>query len=120
MKPTQTNPSIVFCHGLWADGSCFSKVIPALQAEGHQVIAAQYGLNTTADDVATVRSTLGRVSSPAILVGHSYGGSVLTGAGTADRRAGLGSVAPPPPGPHEPSQQEQSNFPQTQASPYSE
>jgi hypothetical protein len=59
----QTKPSIVFCHGLWADGSCFSKVIPALQAEGHQVIAAQYGLNTTADDVATVKSALGRVSS---------------------------------------------------------
>jgi len=59
---------------LWADGSCFSKVIPALQAEGHQVIA-QYGLNTTATTVATVRSTLARVSSPAILVGHSYGGA---------------------------------------------
>src|SRR5947207_8369588 len=80
-KSTQTKPSIVFCHGLWADGSCFNKVIPALQAEGHQVIAAQYALNTTADDIATVRSTLGRVSSPAILVGHSYGGSVITGAG---------------------------------------
>jgi len=45
-------------------GSCFSEVIPTLQAEGHQVTAAQYGLNTTADDVATVISTLGRVSSP--------------------------------------------------------
>src|SRR5258705_5869236 len=78
MQTTQSKPSSVFCHGLWADGSCFSKVIPALQAEGHQVIAAQYALNTTADDVATVRSTLGRVSSPAILVGHSYGGSCLT------------------------------------------
>src|SRR3989441_1161129 len=84
MKPTQTKPSIVFCHGLWADGSCFSKVIPALQAEGHQVIAAQYELNTTADDVGTVKSTLGRVSSPAILVGHSYGGSVITDARTDD------------------------------------
>jgi hypothetical protein len=55
-KSTQTKPSIVFCHGLWADGSCFSKVIPALQAEGHQAIAAQYGLNTTADDVHPFRS----------------------------------------------------------------
>ncbi|HEX8797781.1 MAG TPA: hypothetical protein VF772_04170, partial [Terriglobales bacterium] len=44
-----TKPSIVFCHGIWADGSCFAKVIPALQAEGHQCIAAQYSLNTTAD-----------------------------------------------------------------------
>src|SRR5579872_7005609 len=58
MKSTDARPSIVFCHGLWADGSCFSKVIPTLQAEGHQVIAAQYALNTTADDVATVRGTL--------------------------------------------------------------
>ena len=64
MKSTQTKPSIVFCHGLWADGSCFSKVIPALQAEGHQVIAAQYGLNTVADDIATVRSTLGAGQRP--------------------------------------------------------
>src|SRR5260370_37233449 len=89
MKPTQTKPSIVFCHGLWADGSCFSKVITALQADGHEVLSAQYSLNTTADDVATVRSTLGRVSSPAILVGHSYGGSVITRAGTEDRAVGL-------------------------------
>src|SRR6202163_4234049 len=93
MKPTQTKHSIVFCHGLWADGSCFSKVIPALQAEGHQVIAAQYGLDTTADDVATVRRTLGRVSSPAILVGHSYGGSVVTAAGMDDRVVGAAYIA---------------------------
>ncbi len=73
---------IVFCHGIWADGSCFNKVIPAVQAEGHQVIASQYGLDTLAGDVATVRRTLGRVSGPAILVGHSYGGSVITAAGT--------------------------------------
>ena len=69
----QTKPSIVFCHGIWADGSCFNKVIPALQAEGHEVLAAQYGLDTNEDDVATVKRTLGRVSRPAILVGHSYG-----------------------------------------------
>jgi pimeloyl-ACP methyl ester carboxylesterase len=88
-KMKDTKPSIVFCHGIWADGSCFSKVIPALQAEGHQCIAAQYSLNTTAADVATVKRTLSRVSSPAILVGHSYGGTVITGAGTDDRVAGL-------------------------------
>jgi hypothetical protein len=49
-----SKPSIVFCHGLWADGSCFSKVIGPLQAEGHQVIAAQYGLDTPEGDVDTV------------------------------------------------------------------
>src|SRR3989441_5365776 len=118
--PMKTKPSIVFCHGLWADGSCFSKVIPALQAEGHQVIAGQYGLNTTADDVATVRSTLARVSSPAILVGHSYGGSVITGAGTDDRVAGLVYIAALAPDADETSQTQQSNFPKTDVFSYIE
>ena len=122
MKPksTETKPSIVFCHGLWADGSCFCKVIPTLQAEGHQVIAAQYGLNTTADDVATVRSVLGRVRSPAILVGHSYGGSVITGAGTDDRVAGLVYIAALAPDADETSQTQQSNFPKTDVFSYIE
>ena len=53
------------------------------------MIAAQYGLDTLAGDVAAVKRTLGRVSSPAILVGHSYGGAVITAAGTDDRVAGL-------------------------------
>ena len=88
-KSNQTKPSIVFCHRIWADGSCFGKVIPALEAEGYEVIAAQYGLDTPEGDVATVKRTLGRVKSPAILVGHSYGRSVITAAGTDDRVAGL-------------------------------
>ncbi len=89
----QTKPSIVFCHGIWADGSCFNKVIPTLQAEGYQVMATQYGLDTQAADVAAVKRTLGRVSSPAVLVGHSYGGAVITAAGTDDRVAGLVYIA---------------------------
>jgi pimeloyl-ACP methyl ester carboxylesterase len=88
-----TKPSIVFCHGIWADGSCFSKVIPALQADGHEVIAVQYGLDTYAEDLAAVKRTLGRVSSPAILVGHSYGGATITGAGMDDRVKGLVYIA---------------------------
>jgi pimeloyl-ACP methyl ester carboxylesterase len=108
-----TKPSIVFCHGIWADGSCFSKVIPALQAEGYQCIAAQYDLNTTADDVATVKHTLGRVSSPAILVGHSYGGSVITGAGTDDRVVGLVYLAAFAPDADETSVTQPSKFPKT-------
>jgi pimeloyl-ACP methyl ester carboxylesterase len=90
---TKTKKSIVFCHGIWADGSCFNKVIPTLQAEGHEVMAAQYGLDTHAADVARVRHTLARVSSPAILVGHSYGGAVITSAGTDNRVAGLVYIA---------------------------
>jgi pimeloyl-ACP methyl ester carboxylesterase len=82
-------PSIVFCHGIWADGSSFSKVIPLLQAQGYESIAAQYGLDTPEGDVATTIRTMGRVSGPIILVGHSYGGSVITAAGTDDRVVGL-------------------------------
>ena len=74
---TQTKPSIVFVHGIWADGSCFSKVIPTLQAEGYEVMASQHSLDTLEGDVATVTRTLGRVSAPTILVGHSYGGTVI-------------------------------------------
>src|SRR5260370_34092500 len=109
----QPKPSIVFCHGIWADGLCFNKVIPTLQADGYEVMAAQYGLDTPEGDVATVKRTLGRVSSPAILVGHSYGGSVITGAGTDDRVAGLGYIAALAPDADETSQTQQSNFPKT-------
>jgi pimeloyl-ACP methyl ester carboxylesterase len=109
----QGKPSIVFCHGLWADGSCFSKVMSPLQAEGFQVIAAQYGLDTPEGDVATVVRTLGRVESPSILVGHSYGGSVITAAGTDDRVAGLVYIAALAPDADETSQSLQDKFPTT-------
>jgi pimeloyl-ACP methyl ester carboxylesterase len=108
-----TKPSIVFCHGIWADGSCFSKVIPPLQAEGYEVIAAQYGLDTNVSDVAAVKRTLARVSSPAILVGHSYGGAVITAAGTDDRVVGLVYIAAIAPDGDETSQSQQQKFPVT-------
>jgi len=106
-------PSIVFVHGIWADGSCFSKVMPPLQAEGYEVIASQHGLDTHAGDVASVLRTLGRVSSPAILVGHSYGGSLITAAGTDDRVAGLVYLAALAPDETETSQSQQNKFPGT-------
>ena len=107
-------PSIVFAHGIWADGSCFSKVIPTLQAEGYEVLSSQYGLDTPEGDVATVRHTLSRVSSPAILVGHSYGGSVITAAGTDDRVAGLVYIAAFAPDEGETSQSLLDKFPATE------
>jgi pimeloyl-ACP methyl ester carboxylesterase len=110
---TKTKKSIVFCHGIWADGSCFNKVIPTLQAEGYEVMSAQYGLDTNESDVATVKRTLGRISSPAILVGHSYGGSVITAAGTDDRVAGLVYIAALAPDAGETSQSQISQFPTT-------
>jgi pimeloyl-ACP methyl ester carboxylesterase len=106
-------PSIVFAHGLWADGSCYSKVIPALQADGHQVVSAQNSLDTLEGDVAAVNRALGRVSSPAILVGHSYGGTVITAAGTDDRVAGLVYIAALAPDEGETSQSLQEQFPAT-------
>jgi pimeloyl-ACP methyl ester carboxylesterase len=113
MKSMHTKPSIVFCHGIWADGSCFNKVIPTLQSEGYEAVAAQYGLDTLEGDVATVKRTLGRVSSPAILVGHSYGGSVITAAGIDDRVAGLVYIAALAPDVDETSQSQQEKFPVT-------
>ena len=109
----QTKPSIVFAHGIWADGSCFRRVIQPLQAEGYEVASSQYGLDTIKADTATTLRTLGRVSSPAILVGHSYGGSVITAAGTDERVAGLVYIAALAPDAGETSQTQQDNFPRT-------
>jgi pimeloyl-ACP methyl ester carboxylesterase len=89
----QRKATIVFAHGIWADGSCFSKVIPALQADGHEVIAAQYGLDSFAEDVVALKRTLNRVGSPVLLVGHSYGGATITAVGNDERVAGLVFIA---------------------------
>jgi pimeloyl-ACP methyl ester carboxylesterase len=113
-KPMQAKPSIVFCHGIWADGSCFNKVIPVLQAEGYQAMAAQYGLDTRAADVAMVKRTLSRVSKPTLLVGHSYGGAVITAAGTDDRVAGLVFIAAVAPDAGETVNSQLAQFPATE------
>ena len=73
--------NIVLVHGLWADGSSWSKVIPILQNAGHKVIAVQLAAHSLADDVATVKRAIDLVGGPTILVGHSYGGFVITNAG---------------------------------------
>jgi pimeloyl-ACP methyl ester carboxylesterase len=106
-------PSIVFAHGLWADGSCFGKLIPTLQAEGHEVMASQHGLNSLASDVAAVKACLGRVPTPVVLVGHSYGGTLITHAGTDPRVAALVYIAALAPDADETSQSQQNKFPKT-------
>ena len=111
--PKQTKPSIVFAHGIWADGSCFSKLIPTLQAEGHEVMAAQYGLDTLRGDVEATIRTFGRVSGPIVLVGHSYGGTVITHAGIDPRVAALVYIAALGPDETETSQGQQAKFPKT-------
>jgi pimeloyl-ACP methyl ester carboxylesterase len=105
--------SIVFAHGLWADGSCYGKVMKLLQSDGYEVISTQNQLNTVEDDAAAVRTALGRVSSPAVLVGHSYGGTVITAAGTDDRVAALVYICALAPDEGETSQAEQDKHPRT-------
>jgi pimeloyl-ACP methyl ester carboxylesterase len=75
---TTTPPNIVLVHGLWADGSSWSKVIPTLQKAGHRVIAVQLAAHSLADDVATVKRAIDLVGGPTILVAHSFGGFVIT------------------------------------------
>ena len=76
-----TKPNIILVHGSWVDGSFWSKVIPILQNEGHRVIGAQLPLQSLADDIATVERAIESVGGPTILVGHSYGGIVISNAG---------------------------------------
>ena len=77
---TTNATNIVLVHGFWADGSSWSKVIPILRNAGHQVVAVQLPLHSVADDVATVKRALEQLEGPIILVGHSYGGFVITNA----------------------------------------
>jgi pimeloyl-ACP methyl ester carboxylesterase len=79
-----TNVNIILVHGLWVDGSSWSKVIPILQNAGHKVIAVQLPLHSLADDIATVKRAIDLIGGPVILVAHSYGGYVITNAGYND------------------------------------
>lgn len=88
-KTAPAKPSIVLVHGAWADGSSWSEVIPRLQKKGYEVLAAQLPRSSLADDVAATARTLARVKGPTILVGHSWGGVVITEAGNAEQVAGL-------------------------------
>lgn len=78
---TTNATNIVLVHGLWADGSSWSKVIPILQNAGHRVIAVQLAAHSLADDVSTVKRAIDLVGGPVTLVAHSYGGFVITNAG---------------------------------------
>jgi pimeloyl-ACP methyl ester carboxylesterase len=77
---TANRTNIVLVHGLWADGSSWSKVIPILKNTGHRVIAVQLAAHSLADDVATVKRAIDLVGGPTILVAHSFGGFVITNA----------------------------------------
>lgn len=85
--------NIVLVHGAWADGSSWREVIPLLEKQGFHVTAVHLPFTTLADDVAAVKRTLALQDGPVLLVGHSYGGAVITEAGNDPKVVGLVYVA---------------------------
>jgi pimeloyl-ACP methyl ester carboxylesterase len=91
-KETPDDVSVVLVHGAWADGSSWSRVVAPLAAEGVAVVAAQLPLTSLEEDVTAVGRAIDRVSGPVVLVGHAYGGAVIT-AVRNDRVRGLVYIA---------------------------
>ena len=84
-----TITNVVLVHGAWADGSGWREIYDILTAQGYAVSIVQNPLTSLADDVAATDRVLDRQSGPAVLVGHSYGGAVITEAGDHDNVAAL-------------------------------
>ena len=74
-------PNILLVHGAWADGSCWSDVVAQLQARGYSVTAPQFPETSLADDVTRLRQVLDLLNGPTLVVGHSYGGQIMTALG---------------------------------------
>lgn len=89
----QATKNVVLVHGAWADGSSWSKLIPLLLTKGYKVTAVQLPLTSLADDAATVKRAIALEDGPVLLVGHSYGGAVITEAGNDPKVVGLVYVA---------------------------
>jgi pimeloyl-ACP methyl ester carboxylesterase len=70
--PASAKPTIVFAHGLWADGSCWSEVIRRLNADGFNTLAVHNPLTSPEDDVSAVKRALDRAGGPVVLVAHSW------------------------------------------------
>lgn len=85
--------TVLLVHGAWANASSWSRVIPIIEKEGLAVIAVQMPLTALEDDVAAVRRAIALATGPVLLAGHSYGGAVITEAGTEQKVAGLVYVA---------------------------
>jgi pimeloyl-ACP methyl ester carboxylesterase len=88
-----SKPAIVLVHGAWADGSSWAKVIPLLEKSGLNAVAVQNPLTSLADDVAATKRAIARLDGPVILVGHSYGGAVISEGGNDPKVIGLVYVA---------------------------
>jgi pimeloyl-ACP methyl ester carboxylesterase len=81
--------NVLLVHGAWADGSSWDGVIAKLHADGYNVTAVQLPLTSLADEVGVVQRALAREDGKTLLVGHSYGGVVITEAGTDPKVVGL-------------------------------
>lgn len=79
--PAPVVKNIVLVHGAFADGTSWSKIIPILEGEGYHVVSVQNPLTSLADGVAATRRAIALQDGPVILVGHSWGGAVITQAG---------------------------------------
>jgi pimeloyl-ACP methyl ester carboxylesterase len=79
-RTTQAKPTVVLVHGGWADNSGWNREVTALQRRGYPVIAPANPLRGLASDAAYVHSVLETIDGPIVLVGHSYGGAVITNA----------------------------------------
>jgi pimeloyl-ACP methyl ester carboxylesterase len=88
-KPLKPGPTVVLVHGAWLDGSSWSEVIARLQEAELDATAVQIPLTSLDDDVACVTRAIARAEGSVLLVGHSWGGTVITQAGLLDRVAGL-------------------------------
>jgi pimeloyl-ACP methyl ester carboxylesterase len=86
-------PTIVLVHGAFANAGCWSKLIPLLTAKGFPVVAANCPLTSLVDDVAAVERVLGMQEGPLLIVGHSWGGTIITEAGNDPKVSGLVYIA---------------------------
>lgn len=89
-----TKPTILLVHGFWGDAAHWARVITELARQGYtKVRAVENPLTSLADDVARTRKMMASIGGPVLLVGHSYGGAVITEAGHADNVVGLVYIA---------------------------
>lgn len=83
--PNKPKPTIVLVHGAWADGSSWTDITRRLQGDGYTVRVPPNPLRSLSSDSATIRNFISTLSGPIVLVGHSYGGAVITNAATGNQ-----------------------------------
>src|SRR6202453_86767 len=88
-----SRPTIVLVHGAFTNAGCWAKLVSLLRAKGFSVVASNCPLSSLADDVEAVRQTIKMQNGPVLLVGHSWGGTIITEAGNECNVRGLVYIA---------------------------